>query len=456
MMRWSWPFVLLLVAVTVWAAEPGLHDLAYGVKIDVPRGTPIAALSLPAQVYKNTHRADLGDVRVFNAAGEPVPHMLRYARTQAAEALWQSLPFFPLPEDIKPEADGYRVYVRTGPDGAVVRVDPGLKSPPAKSARTLLVDASRLRRDLVQLRLVWPPGDKNRMAMFSVATSDDLVHWRTIKMRTAISDVRYGGHRLLSDTIALKAKTGRYLRLQQTDSGPAVPVFRIEGQQQPEGRAPIRVYVQLDGQAAPDIPGVFAYQTSGAFPIDRINLIFDQANSMAQAEVSSRNDLKADWKHRLKGLFYRIDVDHTVLTSSPRSVPISLDRHWQLRVDASHSTMGSAVPRLEIGYRPHDLFFIARGSGPFTLAYGSTLVAPLKVNVSALFDGINRRRKHELARWVRPQGDQITLGGPQRLSPQPKPLPMRRIVLWSILVAGVLIVAFMAMRLARRMNVKEG
>lgn len=160
MMRWFWLGMLLLVTAPVLAADPGMHDFAYGVKINVPKGSPIAALSLPAQVYENTHRADLGDVRVFNATGEPVPHMLRYARTQASEALWQSLAFFPLPADIKPEADGYRVYVRTGPDGAVVRVDPGLKSLPADSTRTFLVDASRFRRDLVQLRLVWPPGKK--------------------------------------------------------------------------------------------------------------------------------------------------------------------------------------------------------------------------------------------------------------------------------------------------------
>lgn len=295
-------------------------------------------------------------------------------------------------------------------------------------------------------------GEKNLLAMFRLATSDDLVSWKTLKQQAAISDVRYGGHRLLTDTISLKAGTGRYLRLQQTDSGPAVPVVRIEGQLQPEGRAPIRAFVQLAGKAVTDKPGVFEYQTSGAFPIDRINLVFNQANSMAQATVSSRNDSTTEWERRFKGLFYRIDVDQTSLTSNPQSVTISMDRDWQVRVDASESTIGNVVPRLEIGYRPHDLYFIARGSGPFTLAYGSTQVKPLKVNVAALFDGINRQRKQEIARWVRPQREQITLGGPQRLSPQPKPLPVRRIVLWSILVAGVLIVAFMAMRLARRMT----
>ncbi len=129
-----------------------------------------------------------------------------------------------------------------------------------------------------------------------------------------------------------------------------------------------------------------------------------------------------------------------------------MDRHWRLTVDASESTIGSAIPRLELGYRPHDLFFVARGSGTFTLAFGSAAVEPLKVNVAALFDGIGRHRENSLERWVMPQGAQLVLGGSQRLSPVPQPLPMRRIVLWSVLLAGVLVVAVMALRLARRLK----
>jgi len=237
------------------------------------------------------------------------------------------------------------------------------------------------------------------------------------------------------------------------NAGPAVPLIRIDGRLLPEGRIPIRVFLKIDGQPVPESPGVFEYRSTGAFPVDRVNLIFDQANSMAEAMLESRSDdPQATWARRFKGLFYRIDVDNPPLTSSPQVVPISMDRHWRLTVDASDSTIGSAVPRLEIGYRPHDLFFIARGSGPFTLAFGSAVAEPLKVNVAALFDGIGRHRENGLERCVMPQGTRLVLGGPQRLSPPPKPLPMRRILLWSVLLAGVLVVAVMAWRLARRLK----
>jgi len=390
-------WLLLLLAVcwpSVASADLTVNDFAYGIRIDVPGVTAVAAMSLPEQVYGSAFRTDLGDVRVFNASGEPVPHLIRFAQTLKTDPPWQSLAFFPLPETATPEAGGYRVFVRTGPDGAVVRVDPRSEIIASQPARTFLIDLSRVGRSLSQLRLQWQPGNDDFMATLAVDASDDLASWTPLVQRSVLSDIRYGGHRLRNDTISLKPSAKRYLRLRQLDSGAAVSLVGIE----------------------------------------------------------SRDDFQANWTRRFKGLFYRMDVDNPPLTSNPQAVPVSMDRLWRLSVNASDSTIGSAVPRLEIGYRPHDLFFIARGRGPFTLAFGSAAVEPLKVDVAALFDGIGRHRENGIQQWVMPQKNQIVLGGPQRLSPLPKPLPMRRVVLWSILLAGVLVVAVMAWRLARRMK----
>jgi hypothetical protein len=457
MRKWLWLLLLAVCPASVATADVTVDDFAYGVRIDVPGTTAIAAMSLPEQVYGSAFRPDLGDIRVFNAAGEPVPHMIRYAQTLKTDAPWRSLPFFPLPEAAAAGTGGYGVFVRTGPDGAVVRVDPPSAQVSSAPPRTFLIDLSRVGlsrdgRSLARLRLKWQPGDGHIMATLAVDASDDLVNWTTIAPRSAVSDIRYAGHRLMANTIRLSATGKRYLRLRHLDEGPALSLVRIEGRIQPEGRNPVRAFVKIDGRPDPDRSGVFEYSTGGALPVDRVNLVFDQANSMADARLESRSGPDAAWIRRFKGLFYRIDVDEPPLTSAPQAVKVSMDRHWRLSVDASESTIGSAVPRLELGYRPHDLFFIARGSGPFTLAFGSAAVEPLKVNVAALFDGINRHRENGMEQWVVPRGQRIVLGGPRRLTPLPAPLPMRRIVLWSILVAGVLVVAVMAWRLARRMN----
>jgi hypothetical protein len=452
MRKWLWLVLLAVCWPSVASADLTEDDFAYGIRIEVPGGAAIGAMSLPEPVYQSAFRPDLGDLRVFNANGEPVPHMIRFAQALQADAPWRPLSFFPLPEAASPETGGYRVFIRTGPDGAVVRVDPQTDKSSSQPSRTFLIDLSRTGRNLNQLRLQWQPGGDNLVATLAVDAGDDLAAWTPIVQRAAVSDIRYGGHRLLSNTVSLGSSTKRYLRLRRLDAGPPLALIRIDGRARPEGRAAVRAFLKIDGQPDPEVSGVFAYHTSGAFPVDRVNLVFDQANSMADAVIESRHDPDAGWTRRFKGLFYRIDVDGHPLTSAPRTVSITSDRHWRLSVDASDSTIGNAIPRLEIGYRPHDLFFIVRGSGPFTLAFGSASVEPLKVNVAALFDGIGHQRENGIQRWVTPRGERIVLGGPGRLSPLPEPLPLRRIVLWSILVAGVLVVAAMAWRLARRLT----
>ena len=99
MRKWLCLALMVVCNPSVSLADPTVGDFAYGIKIDVPAGSAVAAASLPEQVYKNAFRRDLGDVRVFNAEGEPVPHLIRYAQTQSAEAPWRSLVFFPLPQE---------------------------------------------------------------------------------------------------------------------------------------------------------------------------------------------------------------------------------------------------------------------------------------------------------------------------------------------------------------------
>ena len=450
MKKWLWLLVIVSVPGLA-AAELRKNDFAYGISIDVPQGAAVAAMSLPAQVYTNAFRSDLGDMRVFNAAGEPVPHMIRYARSRAVESPWRALAFFPLAETVTPDTAGYRVHVRTGPDGTIVTVDPSIAALPSAAARTYLIDLSRLRSGLAQLRLDWQPMPANWMAAVKVEASDDLTSWTTVQARSTLSDVRYAGKRLLGNTIGLERTSRRYLRLRQMDAGPAVRLTRIEGRAAPEGRRPIRAVLKIDGQAAADLPGGFEYESPGAFPVDRVNLVFDQANSVADALVESRSDSRLPWMRRTKGIFYRMEMEAASLVGDPLAVTMNMDRHWRVTVDDSESTIGKTIPRLEIGYRPHDLFFIARGTGPFTLAYGSSRAEPLKVNTAALFAGIGQRRPNDLERWVAPAGAPMVLGGPQRLAPAPKPLPKRLMVLWSVLLAGVLVVAILAWRLARRM-----
>ncbi len=451
MRKWCWLVMLAVWVPASWAADLKPDAFAFGRRIAVPPGTAVAVMSLPRQVYRAITRRDLGDMRVFNADGQPVPHMIRHASSQAADSPWQPLAFFPVPETVDASRGGYRVYVRTGADRAEVHIDAGSDGGAPSMPRTYIVDQDGAGRRLAQLRLHWPPAPETLMSAVAVDASDDLVDWTVIVPKAVVSDIRHGGRRLRRDTVPLDPVNQRYLRLRLLNPG-GIALTGIDGRRAPEGRRPIRAFVTALATPAGGEKGVFHYRFDGTFPVDRVNLLFDQANSMAEATLASRRDAGSPWVERCKGLFYRIDVGGMPLTGGPLPVALSMDREWRLTVDASESTIGDGVPRLQAGYRPHDLYFIARGRGPYTLAYGSAIVKPLAVDVAGLITGIRRQQGQAIERWVRPMGNRIVLGGAPRLAPQPKPLPMRRIVLWSILVAGVLIMAGMAWHLARRMK----
>ncbi|WP_419656696.1 transmembrane protein associated with glutamine ABC transporter [Desulfosarcina variabilis str. Montpellier] len=455
MKRWGCLVFLVWLGVPVLAlANPvTMNDFAYGLKIRVPAGVAVAAVSVPEPVYKTVYRVDLGDIRVFNADGEPVPHLLRFAQSQSAQTPWRQLPYFPIPDDGDGSAADYGVYVRTGPDGTIVRIQPQTQQTQSQSStRTILIDLSQMDINLAELRLDWQPGTMNRMVFLSVEASDDLVDWTRLKSRAVISDIQYGGHRLGNNTITFSPTLKPYLRLRQLNEGPPIAVRSIQGRSIAEGPNPVRAVLTVAGRQADEAKGGYVYDTGGAFPVDRVNLVFDQPNSMADAQLASRHHRQREWRNRCSGLFYRIDVQGTALTSAPQPVTATMDRYWWLTVNASESTIGQSIPRLEIGYRPHDLFFIARGHGPFTLAFGSTRAEPLKTNVATLVDSINRQQEHGIERWVFPDGTVFELGGASRLTPQSKPLPTRQLVLWSVLLGGVLIVAMMAWRLACRLK----
>jgi len=72
-------FFILIFVACVQAAdeEPSINDYANGIELLTDEQAAIYKLLLPKQVYKSVTRSDLGDLRIFNQANEPVPHIIR-------------------------------------------------------------------------------------------------------------------------------------------------------------------------------------------------------------------------------------------------------------------------------------------------------------------------------------------------------------------------------------------
>jgi hypothetical protein len=448
-----WPGVLLAALCTATAhadTPPRPDDFAYGRALSFAPGGAIYRLALPDDVYRHTTRDDLGDLRVFNAAGEAVPHALRApAGVEDPPPAAESLPFFPLRAAAGGgRADALSLRITTDERGAIIGVR-NADAPDAPAAvQAYVLDASRLERPLRELSLHWAGAHDGFVSPVSVDASDDLNHWQRWVTDAGIAELRQADHVLTRNTLELGDRQAKYLRLSWPLGAQGVALTAVAARPAPARREVERQWLTLDAAGVEHGGGTLHYDTRGRFPVDRIDLALPEPNSVLQATIYSRAGTEDEWRRRGQGIFYRLDAQGTVLQHRALAIARVTDRYWQLRI--AGPAAGDA-PQIKLGWPAGELYFVARGAAPFTLAYGGAGVPAAVASVDRLLAGLDRR---DAAAAVAPAAADAprVLGGEGRLVPARAPLPWRRIAFWGVLVLGVLVLGWMAIGLYRDMN----
>ncbi len=505
-----------LICLVTWAGvgfAQGLkpEDFADGLLLE-PEGTgPIYGLAVPETVYQGVLQKDLLDVAIFDAEGRMLSHAVRRPRNLLVRQEPVELPFFPLYESAS-EGKGEILFLfgtdsagailrrvkgpsfreteertkrtkrtqRTGREegtqgtqrtggqegtGDVIGEDEieGVESPKEKVLYAYLADASRLDGGIDALEIRWFGAGEAFISTVSVEGSDDLTRWRMLNQNATLADMNYRGHRLAEHRIPIPGGTGvKYLKILWPAGKEGVMISRISAIPSGLRQEPDRRWMRIAGQAVPAVPGkpgIYEYETSGLFPVDRLDLHFKEPNSLAQAEILSRENAETSWKLRSSGLFYRLNVGRiqnpeSRLQSDPVRISATPDRYW--RIVLSHPARDfEEIPELEIGYLPHEIAFIAQGRPPFRLAYGSRAADVGEAPLSLLLDALEKGGQAVSPAPVR-IGGIVELGGEAALAPKPGPLPWRKWTLWAILIIGVAGAGFMAWRLYRMMETEKG
>ena len=220
-----------------------------------------------------------------------------------------------------------------------------------------------------------------------------------------------------------------------------------------------RVTLSVAGTTVPNKPGEFEFDLGARVPTDRITLELPEQNSIVEADLLSRAHPTEPWHAVTHGGFYRLKATRPVptsdstaieanadLTNGSLAIDPSSDRYWLARIDMRTGGLGRGAPKLRVGWLPHDVVFLARGNGPFTLAYGSSKAKP-----TAALGAIPESVSIVNATFTQPE----TLGGDARLLPAPPPKPglwSKSATLWTVLAIGVALLAFMAYRLSRELK----
>jgi hypothetical protein len=119
-------------------------------------------------------------------------------------------------------------------------------------------------------------------------------------------------------------------------------------------------------------------------------------------------------------------------------------RYWLVRVLRPTGSASSSAPRLEVQWRASNMLFLARGAGPYTMAYGSGSAMGAAAPLASL--------PNSLAPLTATLGSPVILGGESRLKASLAPDGWRNIILWIMLIAAVAVLAWMACRLIKELK----
>jgi hypothetical protein len=430
-------FAALVIGVPVAATAaptPFMHRFA----LELDGRAPYYALVVPPAVYAASRRPDLGDVRVFNGAGEPVPYSLDEPTAHHAPAL-RPVNWFPLPPNAA-NSSAATAGVSIAQDGTL-RFTAAAPKPGARDADLLDLGPApqHVGALLIHVR------EDSYEGRVHVDASTDLQTWRPVA-DASILEVNHDGERLAQERVSLDGlgQRERYLRLRWLGGEPEIASMNIELYPD-EARPSDGTRQWREGLVAHtgDGAGVYLFETGGAYPVDRLRIDVPQPNTVARATVYSRSGADAPWREIAHALLFRV-AQRGEARNPPLEFAPDTDGQWRIVVDMRNGGLGNGMPSAAVGWQPARLTFVARGAGPFSLAVGNARVAPAaqpRADIVVGEGGGGIEAAHLGAALPVDAGEARRAAGNAD--------SVRQYVLWGALLLALAVLAAMAWRLLR-------
>lgn len=444
---------------------PSAAEFAWRATLTLPQGASVARVQLPADAMSRLQSADARDVRVFNVAGEPVA----FALTPTANALsspphqaTRTYPAYPLFSSSpgQPAAKGSVAVGWEQVDQArAIWVQLSEQSDNTSATRlpSVLFDTRSEKQNITALTLT-ATLPANTLLPFTLASSSDLVQWTPVPVKGPVFRFEGEGapvNPTLELTHALPLQ-GRYLRL----SWPAqseVQVQGFAGRIAPSTAPPAHLRMPL-GSGQTDGSSYMEWALAFATPIAALHLESNRDNTLVPIRVLGRNDAAQPWHPLAQGVVFRRGDAESAQVNPALGLGLGAVSVRQLRVEA---LLGMPLPtqglRATVEFKPVELVFLASGSGPFELAVGRAQTIPAAVDATLLTQVVQGPLEAlPLAQISQAHmaPDASSTAALQRVLPTG--VEPRKLVLWVVLLAGVLLLAGVAWALMRQLAAKTG
>ena len=437
--------LLMAFVLSPAMAAERLDDYASQWPIELSGEGPWYRLEVPMALHFAARYGDLRDLRVFNGAGQPLAYALTPGQAPSQDSLHQhQVRWFPVHAGAGEGLAVPNLRVQRSSSGTLIEVlDEASEQVPATRLRGWVLDASAIDDELVQLQLNWVGGEDG-FQRFSIEASDDLQHWQAWGSGQ-LARLSFADERIEQRQVELPGRTARYLRLlwQSPQQAPQLTAVQLSSRRSEQAPAPLVWSQPLVASVSPD--GQYQWQLPLALPIERLRLALEQENSLVPLRVSGRGDNQGAWRSLTSGLLYRLPENGQELRQDELQLPGWSVRQLRVQVDQRGGGLGSAAPSLQVAVRASQLVFLLRGEPPYRLAVGRTGAQSAALPLNTLIPGYQPQRLAQLGQ-ARIELQAEVLQPPGEVVAQ----DWKRWGLWAVLLAGVGLLALMALSLLRR------
>lgn len=440
---------LAMVAAAHAALDPDRFEVGW--PLEVPEQGGYFDIPLTQDVYR--HAPTLEQLAVLDSRNEPMPFYRVTVDPPAGGEQRVGLGVSPV---YVSQAGASLTELSVSTDDRRTNVT---VARPAGGARTdvaaFVVDARAVERAPTAVELAWRTLSQPFLLDVRIEQSDDLTSWHSVG-RGSVAQLAVGGAEARHARVAVSARAGGYLRIgwdrNVADfylesvalvSTNAVEPSLLSARLPALDRAPPP---SRDARANAAEP--FYFDGGGPMPAATATMHFVAGSGWLTADVAVADALDGPWLPVAYGtLFYELDYSGTHFASPAVALGRTEKRYW--RVTPAQPVNRDRV-ELELRYPQELLRVAAKGSPPYLLAAGTRVA---DAGPDDTFAAVWRRLDPTPAPARAALGALRELGGAAALV-APVVLPWRTAALWLVLVAGVVAVAFMAVRLAREMHDK--
>lgn len=430
---------------------------SYAIRIPVTAApdAPLQRLLLPAEALVRLQSAGYADLRIFNAAGQPVPMALAQVPTiNSTEEQKVKLTAYPILGSGASTAAGLeglslRIEERQGRRVVQLNTGGGTATGGPQKVLGALLDVRAVNVPAVRLTLDadLPLGQP---VTFNVQASKDLKSWRyvadTVLFRAdaAAPAASLGDSSLALSMVELK---DHYLRITWGGADVTLRGATLVTSRSTATRERVNATMAPPAMAG---PRELSFALPFATPIAALKITPKDGNVLVPLRVLGRNDRNQPWSLLATTVVYRLTTAGKEQASGPVELQGASVREVKIEADAKTPGFASA-PDIVLQFEPAQLVFLASGQGPFTLAAGlagPAGAAAAFLPMSSLIPGYKASQENALPLAkadVSTAEASAGVAGPLVAAQAPGDgVPTRTLVLWGILLAGALALGAMA------------